>query len=123
MGVPQRSVLRPLFFNVFINDIFSLVENTEIYNYAGETTTYVYYYELGNFVSKLELAADELSKWLHDNDMKLNTEKCHRLIFREKSKNVSVQIGTAAIAESTKVKLLGVTLNKDIDFKNHKLTL
>ena len=53
--------------------------------------------------------------------MKQKAEKCHLLIFGKKSTDVSVQIGAASITESTEEKLLGVTLKKNLDFKNHTL--
>ena len=58
-----------------------------------------------------------------DNCVKLNPEKRHLLIFGEKNTDLSVHIGATIITESVKVKLLGVTLDKHLDFKNHANSL
>ena len=58
-GVSQGSALGPLLFNVFINDIFLLVEETETCNYADDTTIYMCGHELENFVSSFETDAQK----------------------------------------------------------------
>ena len=79
--VSQGSVVGPLLFNVFINDLFFLVEETEICNYADDTTIYVCGHKLEHIVSSLKTDAQRLSKWFLDNSMKLNPDKCHPLVF------------------------------------------
>ena len=108
----------PLLFNVFINDLFFLAEETEVCNHADDTTIYVCGSELEHVVSSLETDAQKLSKWFLDNDMKLNPDKCQLLIFG-KSTDISVQTGATLMTESVEEKLLGVTLDKQLDFMSH----
>ena len=61
-GVPQGSVLGPLLFNIYINDIFFIIEQTNVCNYADDTTLYVCDKNLNCLIKKLE----------HDSHMKLN---------------------------------------------------
>ena len=81
-SVPQESFLGPLLFNTFLNDLF-LLKETEICNYADNTTVYVCGYELEQIVSSLEIDVRKLSKWFFDNKMKVNPDKCHLLSGRK----------------------------------------
>ena len=56
-------------------------------------------------------------KWFSDNFLKLNDDKCHLMIFGEKSTEATVTIGNSKINESDYEKLLGVTFDKKLSFK------
>ena len=49
--------------------------------------------------------------------MKLNEDKCHLMLFGDKSNDVSLNIGRITIKESTEEKLLGIILDKRLCFK------
>ena len=104
IGVPQGSALGPLLFNIFINDIFYLVNDTEVCNYADDTTLYVGDKNLRTVLAKLEKDTLLLSEWFSDNFMKLNEEKSHLLLFGTKSDGMALSIGASQISESESEK-------------------
>ena len=122
-GAPQGSILGPLLFNIYLNDLFLFVSDSKICKYADDTTIYVCDRDHENIINRLENEILILSEWFQNNYMRLNSEKCHLMIFGEKSNNLSMKIGNTTIKESTEEKLLGVTLDKHFSFKTHVQSL
>ena len=123
LGVPQGSVLGPLLFNIYINDFFYLVKDTEICNYADDTTIFACGSDLGSVLRSLEGDAALLSLWFENNYMKMNEDKSHLLVFGNKDDEVTVNVSGSRIKESDEEKLLGVTLDETLNFKSHVNTL
>ena len=98
--------IHTLLFNIFINDIFYLVNDTEVCNYADDTTLYVGDKSLRTVLLKLEKDTLLLSEWFSDNFMKLNEEKSHLLIFGAISDRMTLNIGAMLLPGSESEKLL-----------------
>ena len=81
LGVPQGSVLGPLLFNIYLNDLFFFLKDVGICNFADDTTTYISDESLENVLKSLEKNSMLAIRWFENDYMKLNTDKC-RLIVR-----------------------------------------
>ena len=79
-GVPQGSILGPLLFNIFICDLFIMMDDINIANYADDNTPFVSGDTPLNFIIFLENAAEKLFEWFANNRMEVNHDKYHLLV-------------------------------------------
>ena len=118
-GVPQGSVLGPILFNIYLNDLFFRLKDIDVCNFADDTTPYVCGENLTNVLYKLEANSALAISWFKSNYMKINTEKCHLILSGQKHEHIWADVGDNKIWEENEVKLLGIKIDNELKFDNH----
>ena len=81
VGVPQGSVLGPLLFLIYVNDLPSSVTICRVAMYADDTVLYFSSANLRELEYSLNIDLDLLCKYFNDNLLTLNVEKCKFVLF------------------------------------------
>ena len=81
-GVPQRSILGPLLFNVSINDIFFIDSDVTIYNYAEDNCIAYAHNSIDTIKNVLERDVDKLLDWFKNNSLEANPSKCQSMLLK-----------------------------------------
>ena len=88
-GVPQGSILGPLLFNIFICDLFFIIDGIDFASYADDNTPYIAGNMPEDVVESLKHSSEKLFEWFTYNQMKANSDKCHLLISTKTQKGES----------------------------------
>jgi hypothetical protein len=119
LGVPQGSVLGPILFNIFINDLLFAVSETSICNFADDNTLYVCDINMDKVIQRLNKDLDILAKWFCSNGMVANSKKFQVLFPGSDNTKLEVNLGHTSLKGSSEVKLLGVIIDSQLTFYPH----
>uniref|UniRef100_A0A8C6S602 Reverse transcriptase domain-containing protein n=1 Tax=Neogobius melanostomus TaxID=47308 RepID=A0A8C6S602_9GOBI len=120
IGVPQGSILGPLLFSLYINDLPSVCSDCEIQMYADDTVIYVHGKDKEEVAKKLSKTMEFVSQWLYNSCLHLNLKKTECIFFTKRKSDLpdpELYIAGEKISVVTEYKYLGIILDSQFTFK------
>ena len=126
-GVPQGSVLGPLLFLIYINDLHSAITFCTTRHFADDTNLLIKNKSLKQLKKQLNLDLRKLVSWLNANKISLNASKTEMLIFRNPKKklnyNLKIKLNGKRLYSSKFVKYLGILIDPHLNWSHHTESL
>ena len=122
-GVPQGSVLGPLLFLIYINDLATLIKKyaTPI-PFADDTSAIISISNVNNFENSLNLVINVIENWCKNNFLTLNLKKTQFMQFvtnHKKIINLQVKVKDFSLLNTNNIKFLGITLDNKLMWKTY----
>ena len=122
-GVPQGSVLGPLLFLIYMNDIGKCSRLLSFISFADDTNLFLSHRDAYTLSNTMNQELKNITTWLSTNKLSLNVNKTHFMIFKTKnrtfSQRMSITIDGQQIEQVKYTKFLGLFIDEELSWKYH----
>ena len=116
IGVPQGSILGPLFFLVYINDIVNTTRLCQFFMFADDTNVVISADSYEKLCENTNKVLDSVSKWLCLNRIAINAKKCFTISFGCKDL-ANIKLSGETVLASNSIKYLGIIIDRNLTFR------
>ena len=119
-GVPQGSILGPILFLIYINDLNSYSKTLKTIMFADDTNLFLSGKNIKDIETRINDELELMTEWFRANLLSLNVSKTSFIVFgNRKNLEVKIYIDNMLLERQNDTKFLGVILSSDLKWNKH----